>query len=395
MSPSLPPHSTAPEVARLVAPLDPARFFAEHWERQPVVLARSDAFDELFALRNFDAVVTQAEASVSAVRTVDGKSDALAVSEVGRVPNVHALRDAWHRGYTLVAKFLHRYWPALGRYCQALEAVLHHGVGVNAYFSPPRAQGFGAHGDGHEVFVVQSYGSKRWRVYEPPGPRPLDGQTFDLEVLGEPIIDCQLRAGEGLYIPRGFPHVVVSGDEASFHLTLSVKPRTLGSVLADAVALLQTRDPRFAETVPVGWRNDPGLADALVQLGQAATDPATIAAVVERARRDRWALAQPGADGHFLRQCELEAIDEHTTVAVRGRMPCEVSVELTTATIHFPGRSLALPSSCIEALRRLATLEPVTVASLPGPLDAPGRRTMVTTLVRAGLLEFWNEAPPV
>ena len=72
------------------------------------------------------------------------------------------------------------------------------------------------HTDKQDVFVLQSGGAKRWRVYEPPAPalkpaadplargKALDALSF--EELGPPLIDTVLTPGQVLYVPAGVPH---------------------------------------------------------------------------------------------------------------------------------------------------------------------------------------------
>ena len=50
---------------------------------------------------------------------------------------------------------------------------------INAYITPPENQGFAAHYDTHDVFVLQVAGSKRWTIHAPVLEHPLPGQTWE------------------------------------------------------------------------------------------------------------------------------------------------------------------------------------------------------------------------
>ena len=75
--------------------------------------------------------------------------------------------------------------------------------------------------------MLQTAGSKHWRVFEPPPPAqkpsadPLArGKAHDalpLSELGPPLIDAVLQPGSVLYIPAGWPHTTdtVHDDEHS------------------------------------------------------------------------------------------------------------------------------------------------------------------------------------
>jgi len=107
------------------------------------------------------------------------------------------------------------------------------------------------HTDKQDVFVLQTCGTKHWRVYEPPPPheRPLSdplarGKGDDvlaLSELGEPLIDTVLTPGQMLYVPAGFPHTTDTihtaaardqlGDAAagaSVHLTVGIDTHIWG-----------------------------------------------------------------------------------------------------------------------------------------------------------------------
>jgi hypothetical protein len=72
------------------------------------------------------------------------------------------------------------------------------------------------HTDLQDVFVVQTQGCKRWRVYAPPEPatklganplaRGKGADVLEPATLGAPLIDTVMRPGQLLYVPAGFPH---------------------------------------------------------------------------------------------------------------------------------------------------------------------------------------------
>ena len=79
---------------------------------------------------------------------------------------------------------------------------------ANAYYTPRGSQGFAVHHDTHDVLVLQVAGEKRWLLYEPLLELPLKHQRYSqaLGEHGEPTDDLVLRAGDTLYLPRGWLH---------------------------------------------------------------------------------------------------------------------------------------------------------------------------------------------
>ena len=74
---------------------------------------------------------------------------------------------------------LHRVWPPVLQFCQELAGELGHPVQANAYVTPPQNQGFSAHYDVHDVFVLQIAGEKRWRIHPPVLVSPLRDQPWN------------------------------------------------------------------------------------------------------------------------------------------------------------------------------------------------------------------------
>lgn len=72
------------------------------------------------------------------------------------------------------------------------------------------------HTDKQDVFVIQTQGQKRWRVYSPPPPARLfrsdpfargkGTDSLEFSELEPPLIDTVLGPGQILYVPAGFPH---------------------------------------------------------------------------------------------------------------------------------------------------------------------------------------------
>jgi len=135
------------------------------------------------------------------------------------------------------------------------------------------------HTDKQDVFVLQSAGAKRWRVFEPPPPErrpaadPLArGKAHDalsLEELGEPVIDTVLTPGDVLYMPAGWPHTTdtvhtsaagVSAEDDSLHLTIGIDTHIWGldyvGLRAGALARAKLPDSLAETRLPADdyWR---------------------------------------------------------------------------------------------------------------------------------------------
>jgi len=108
------------------------------------------------------------------------------------------------------------------------------------------------HTDRMDSFIVQTEGSKRWRVYGnseelPPWPvqdanvpdRGKNGEVLMLHQAGPLLLDELLRPGDVLYLPRGLPHATSTIHTTAMHgkeqptrvstsLTVSILLETVG-----------------------------------------------------------------------------------------------------------------------------------------------------------------------
>lgn len=104
---------------------------------------------------------------------------------------------------------------------------------ANAYMSFGSTSGFGPHNDDHDVLVFQIEGQKKWRFFKATGG--VDKAT----IKTAPSIECLqagselvLAEGNMLYVPKGMWHDVVSMDQKSLHLTVSLVYPTIQDFFA-------------------------------------------------------------------------------------------------------------------------------------------------------------------
>jgi hypothetical protein len=291
---------------------------------------------------------------------------------VADVPRVLAEFEA---GATIVLQGLHHSWLPLARYCRHLEAYLGHPAQANAYFTPRGSQGLPVHHDTHEVLSLQVAGEKRWLVYEPALELPLKSQRYRsaLGAPGEPVLDVTLRAGDTLYLPRGWLHQALTSDSDSLHITVGVNVRTW---LDEARAALEEQAGDVALRRAAG--GDPPALPAL--------DPESAAA---RARRRLVRTRRPILDGQLSELRALDSLDATTELVRRDT----VIADLDGTTLSFEGRDLRFPERLVADLRFLVEADgPFRAVDLPGALDEAGRLVLVRRLVREGFLR--RAAPP-
>jgi hypothetical protein len=226
------------------------------------------------------------------------------------------------------------------------------------------------HHDTHEVLSLQVAGEKRWLVYDPVLVLPLKDQRYRsaLGPPGEPVLDVTLRAGDTMYLPRGWLHQALTSDSDSLHITVGVNVRRW---IDEAHRAIDARagDLAYRRTV------DGTAPPALPELDQEET---------LRRVRDRFVRSRrPILDGQLSELRALGSLEVDTPLVRRDT----VVADLHGTRLVFEGKELRFPERLAAELEFLvATEEPFTAAALPGSLDDAGRLVLVRRLVREGFL---------
>jgi bifunctional lysine-specific demethylase and histidyl-hydroxylase NO66 len=384
-------------------PIGEPQFLDEYCHRRPLVIARDEAgrFDAILAEADVEHLVCETAIRMPAFRLVKDGAQLSPQSYTKDIPwrpgsfsgtaLVDRVAEEHAAGATLVLQALHLHWHPLALYCRGLEAALGWPVQANAYRTPASAQGFAVHHDTHDVFVLQVSGHKRWRIYEPVVEAPLKDQRWsaaDADAVGKPLHDTTLRAGDTLYIPRGWPHEAASADETSLHITVGLHPPTR----LDAVRAALTEcaeDLEFRRALDT----DGGLpAELLARLAER-LGPRDVA---RRGRRRFVDGRRAILDGQFSQLQALERLDLRTPLARRATVIADLEEALGGAVaLRFEGKLVRFPPQAAVAVAAVhAAPGPFTAAELPGPLDARGRLVLVRRLVREGFLRQTEIAPP-
>ena len=278
-------------------------------------------------------------------------------------------------GATVVFQGLHRYWPPLTRLIAELELALGHPCQANAYLTPVGAQGFAVHADTHDVFVLQTAGSKQWELHR---------EDEILRGIEEPV----LEPGHVMYLPTGTPHAARTQDTISLHITIGVNQLTWRGLVTRAISELAAKVPD--DHLPAGYLDDPqSLAH---QLGRHLHDVADElrgvdpAVAVESEVRRFLSQRPPRLPGGLTDVIRLRELDDRTTLRRRPGHPCVLIEHDDTVEVLLGDRSLTMPAwvrPALDEVRRRGELRPADL-----PLDEQSRLVLCRRLVREGLLEI-------
>ncbi|MER7983725.1 cupin domain-containing protein [Streptomyces sp. NPDC095817] len=124
------------------------------------------------------------------------------------------------QGATLAIDDLARLWEPLRTVCRGLSAELNVAVNATAFLTPQKNWGLGYHYDVASVLLLQTHGSKTWRLQPPTLPAPLPSQLCEEHVMQESdVTEFRVTAGQALWIPRGWYHSGVATEEESLHVS--------------------------------------------------------------------------------------------------------------------------------------------------------------------------------
>ncbi len=371
--------------------LDPDDFARDVWSRGPLLSTGAElagggrGFADLFSLDAVDELLSRrglrtpfirlAKNGVVAPTSRYTRSGGTGAQVADQVADDRVL-ELFLDGHTVVLQGLHRLWPPLIDFAGGLTTELGHPVQVNAYITPRSSQGFSAHYDVHDVFVLQVAGEKRWRIHEPVHPAPLRDQPWtdhraavEARAKQQPVIDAVLRPGDALYLPRGYLHAAEALGDVSCHLTVGVHPVTRHAVLESMLAIVAD-SPELRTSLPMGIDvSDPAAVAADVQ--------ATVAAVTDRLRSispadvaarlgDRLVdTNRPGPVAPLAQAAALDRLDLGSVLVARNHLRHVVSTDRDEVVLRLPHRTLRLPASSGKAVRALLDGERLQVAELP------------------------------
>jgi len=402
-----PPPEGRPALRRCVAG-DPDEFASNYWGSRALLSAAADLpgpFTDLFSLEAADELLSRRGLRTPFLRIAkngavvgDGQftGPAGAGAEIGDQVRDDKVAALFASGNTVVLQALHRTWPPLVDFSTQLSADAGHPVQINAYITPAESQGFSAHYDVHDVFVLQVAGEKHWTVHEPVHVDPLRNQpwTDHSQAVAAaardkaPVVDAVLRPGDALYVPRGFLHSAKALGGVSAHLTVGLHTMTR-YLLVQELAALAANQPDLRTALPLGF--DPGdptqLASELEKVASLLAEVVQTASAEDlaaRLRRRTWSGNRPAPLPPLAHAAAIAGLSVGTAVRLRAGLRYRL-VPGDPVLLQLPDRTVSLPKATADAVTRLCEGEEVKVGELPG-LDDADQLVLVRRLMTEAVL---------
>jgi hypothetical protein len=394
----------------LLRPTDPSVFFTDYWEKRPLTLFRGDEayLRGVLSLADMDHILSSHNLRYPSLQLVKNSApvpppqyttevDVKGVP-VGGVVDLVKMFAEYQQGATITLDQLHRSWASLARLCAGMERCFGHPTQTNVYLTPPGAQGFSAHYDTHDVFILQTAGSKRWRLYGAPVPLPLPNNPYPYPGPdpGPPTADFVLHAGDVLYIPRGHVHDALTSDSISLHVTLGINTYTWADLFMEALGALCQRDVRFRRSLPIRFGLDRAAAMQLRaecgSLVRALAEGGLPLEEMADGLAERFIMTRlPLLVGHLTGLAGARRVTPRTRVCKRAWL-YRLAIHGETLHLLYHGKGLTFPRSLEPTLRFVLDTEVFAVASLPGPLNDWDKIGLIQRLIEEGLLAEKGDA---
>lgn len=369
---------------------DAAAFLERTWGRRAIVHQGADphGFADLLSFDDVDRLLSSTSLRIPAFRLVKAggqvpesaytRSGTTGSRPVSGMADPRRLFERFRDGATIVLQGLHRYHEPVAVFTRALEVELGHTCQVNAYITPPGAQGLSLHDDPHDVFVLQAFGRKSWEIHASPG----EDERDPLGVVVE--------GGDAIYMPEGTRHAASTQETLSGHLTVGVHVTSWRQVLARAWRRVED-DASLDDAVPAGWVSDPhAFAAELARRLAGASSSLGALDAGEIAEREtvRFLSTRPSLlRGALVDELAAEGIDDATVLRRRDGAIYEIRSRGDRLLLLLGDRRLEMPSWLEPALRRIAAEPSFRVGDLaPEIPDASSRAVLARRLVREGLL---------
>jgi ribosomal protein L16 Arg81 hydroxylase len=345
-------------------------FYCNHWDTKPLLIrGYKEKFTKYYSISEFESRVTENDLRYPQFQLAkNGKlipPDLYTISHTFRnrqhsgCINIPAVYKLWNEGATVILQSLQLGSHSLSNHLHILESELNHRVQANAYLTPKESQGFDIHYDTHDLFVLQIEGKKKWRVWENSIARkPLKNELSSLEQEpeGELFFDGVLHQGDLLYIPSGHPHMAITGEETSLHLTIGIhiyrKIDALNFVFKSILRECEKEDSNF-------WRNalSPNYKDygdydfdsALDNIIENLRKKWGMDAVYERFNEDRRPLNQ-----HlFSKSLDIDNINLNTNLHCHAAEYANIIEDGNKVILFYLGRKLILSKEIFQAISSL------------------------------------------
>jgi ribosomal protein L16 Arg81 hydroxylase len=385
---------TASKIALVLGPVTESEFFENYWEQHPLHVSRSskEHFASLTSIDTIESVLSVQALFYPSIQLTQ-LDQAIEVSEytdAARRILPHRLIERHHEGATIVISQAHEKIPSLADFRRDIQNELNLRCQTNVYLSPKGKQGFNAHFDSHDVFILQVAGTKTFNFYEGGVELPYqqDGFQAGKHTVGALSQSTALEPGDTLYIPRGVMHDAVATEQTSLHITLGVYAITLRDVLIQMTQQLTDKDPEYRKSVPRNLQvllhnDDLPLTDELQQCLKPVLTSAGLISALSSIEDTAAINSAPNCEGMLSASPTRGTLNKTIQIDPSQLISVERSGEVIRLRTH--AQVLEFINPLRAAIEQLLSAKKLEMSNFEG-LDDDQKQTLYTRLQCANLL---------
>lgn len=385
----------------ILSPVPAQQFIDDFWEQKPLHISRPDYrhFAGLLSINELESALSSQQFTFPSVQLSRANQPVAVDDYTDSEQRIVLSRLAQHyqEGATVVFSSAHQSVTALSELTRRVQSALQLRSQANVYLSPPGRQGFNAHFDSHDVFVLQVSGSKTFRFYEGGVELPFSENSFSAEncEVGELTEEIQLNSGDTLYIPRGLIHDAVSDEsQPSLHITLGVYALTMRSLLQEIVQLACEKDVRYRQSIDSSeWHQTNGSDQIVPKKAQQLINEAFTAENYAEALtrlRDDIALDTPQNCRGWLSADQSHLITQETVIRFSTHQILSMETVEGQLVLRVAGRVVHFDAAVMAGMECLVSLVQCKVSDI-SVLEPEQRLALVDRLYKEQLVTVIND----
>jgi ribosomal protein L16 Arg81 hydroxylase len=311
------------------------------------------------------------------------------------------VRKRFSEGYTIILNSLHEQHAALRDLTNTLAMCCGHPFQTNVYITPPGSQGFPAHYDTHDVFVLQVAGNKSWRIYRDSSVA-LPNKTMEFNAKehhpGTDFDEVHLKQGDLLYVPRGVFHDALTESELSIHVTLGMLNYTWTDLVIQSVLERSKQQPAWRKSLPFQFfkashnqKNTQLFSDLLQDLVEFSDLPSSFNHFQENLLRNQFGSVQGVLDLND----RLSMLEAATILQHHANKAFTFVKEEDNIGLEWAGYRVSFPVHAEATIQYILKHKCFQISELPDVMDQESNLVLIKRLLKEDFLQIVpNVEPP-
>ncbi|MEH2268082.1 MAG: cupin domain-containing protein [Nostoc sp.] len=383
----------------IVYPYTAEEFFQNYYEKEYLYIPRNqpDYYDAILNVDDLDLFFQNKNIPISNIRVANQGEKILAYKWTDKdsfIANNNTLFSLFNQGNTLVINAGDRSIPKLMNYCSDLENELKIRLQTNIYITPYNAQGLESHYDTHDVFILQTTGSKIWRLYNTPVELPsrkfLYSPYKDKFELEQPKFEVELKPGDLLYIPRGMVHDASTTNTASVHITLGLYPNYWFELLQELAEFAEEK-AEFRKAVPnalMSENSQQEFKQEFHKLVQKLMDNLNVDELRSRKFEQYIDNKLSEDQNRFKDSIQLDKLNLNSVLSRRKNIIFKIDKDQDKVSVKFYGKILDFPLFILLSINTFLQSKPFRVKDINGFLSNEEKIKLATKFIQEGFLKI-------